>query len=85
MISNGYKVNESDKCVYYKSGNHIFTIICLYVADLLIFGSNIQAVNNAKSLLSNKFDMKDLEEASLILGIKITRSKKGISWINLNS
>lgn len=38
MILNGYKVNESDKCVYYKIKNCIYTIICLYVDDLLIFG-----------------------------------------------
>lgn len=77
MLLNGYKVNESDKCIYYKSENHIFTIICLYVEDLLIVGSNIQVVNDVKSLLSNNFDMKDLREASLIIGIKITRSEKG--------
>jgi hypothetical protein len=46
---------------------------------MLIFGSNLSAVNNVKSLLGNNFDMKDLGEASVILGIKITRSEKGIS------
>ncbi|XP_058725901.1 glycerophosphodiester phosphodiesterase GDPDL7-like [Vicia villosa] len=79
MISNGYKVNESDKCIHYKYENRIFTIIRLYVDDLLIFGSNIQTINDVKSLLNNNFDMKYLKEASVILGINITRSKKGIS------
>jgi hypothetical protein len=79
MISNGFKVNESDKCIYYKSENDTCTIICLYVDDLLIFGPNISAINNVKSLLCNNFDMKDLREASVILGIKITRSEHGIS------
>ena len=79
IVSNGFKVNESDKCIYYKSVNNICTIICVYVDDLLIFGSNIHVVNNVKSLLCNNFDMKDLGEASVILGIKITRSKEGIS------
>lgn len=76
MISNGYKVNESDKCVYYKSENCICTIICLYVDNILIFESNIQAINDVKSLLCNNFDMKNLREASVILGIKITRSEQ---------
>ncbi|RZB91539.1 Retrovirus-related Pol polyprotein from transposon TNT 1-94 [Glycine soja] len=79
IVSNGFKVNESDKCIYYKSINNICTIICVYVDDLLIFGSNIHVVNDVKSLLCNNFDMKDLGEASVILGIKITRSKEGIS------
>ena len=79
IVSNGFKVNESDKCIYYKSVNNICTIICVYVDDLLIFGSNIHVVNDVKSLLCNNFDMKDLGETSVILGIKITRSKEGIS------
>ena len=62
VISHGFEVNESDKCIYYKSENNICTIICLYVDNLLIFGSNIHAVNVVKSLLCSNFDMKDLAE-----------------------
>ncbi|GAU39727.1 hypothetical protein TSUD_144940 [Trifolium subterraneum] len=47
--------------------------------ELLVFGSNIYAVNAVKSLLSNNFEIKDLGEANVILGIKITRSEMGIS------
>lgn len=36
-------------------------------------------VNDMKSLLCNNFDIKDLREVSLNLGIKITRSKQRIS------
>ena len=79
MISNEFKVNESDKCIYYKYDKNIFTIICLYVDDLLTFGSNIPAINSLKTVLGNNFDMKDLREADVILGIKISRSDKGIS------
>jgi len=79
MISNEFKVNESDKCIYYKHDKNICTIISLYLDDLLIFGSNIHAIKSVKSLFRNNFDMKDLGEADVILGIKITRSDKGIS------
>ena len=78
IISNGFKVNESDNCIYFKSENNIFPIICLYVDDLLIFVSNIHAMNNVKSISYANFDMKDLGEAKVILGIKIARSEKGI-------
>ena len=79
IVSDDFRVNESDKCIYYKFENDICTIICVYVDDLLIFSSNIHAVNKVKSLLNANFDMKDLGEASVILGIKITRSEKGLS------
>jgi len=45
MIRNEFKVNESDKVIYYKFDNNICTIIYLYVDNLLIFGSNIHVVN----------------------------------------
>ena len=58
----------------------IFALSCLYVDGLLIFGSNIRVVNYIKPLLhANNFDMKDLGEAKVILGINITRFEKGIS------
>lgn len=80
MILNGFKENESDKCVY--SDNNICAIVRLYVDHLLIFGSNIHAVNSVKSFLSKKIDMKDLGEVKVILGIKITMLKREFSWIN---
>ena len=78
-MSKGFKVNESDKCIYYKTKNRLCTIICLYVDDMLIFGSNLHVINDVKSMLSANFDMKDLGEADVILCIKITRTENEIS------
>jgi len=75
MISNEYKVNDSDVC----------TIICLYIDDLLIFCSKIHVVNYVKSLFINNVDKKDLGEIEVILGINITRSGKRTFWINLTT
>ena len=78
MLSNGFKTNESDKCIYYKTFDDAHVIICLYVDDLLIFGPNMDIINAAKMLLKNNFDMKDLGEANVILGMKISRTSNGI-------
>ncbi|KAA0032842.1 hypothetical protein E5676_scaffold359G00010 [Cucumis melo var. makuwa] len=79
LMSKGFKVNESDKCIYYKIEGRLCIIICLYVDDMLIFGSNLHVINDVKSMLNVNFDMKDLGEADVILGIKITRFENGIS------
>ena len=68
MIENGYKPNECDKCIYSKSWNNLHVIICLYVDDMLIFGSNMHVINEAKNTLKSHFDMKDLGEVNFILG-----------------
>ena len=78
MIENGYKSNESDKCIYYKTWENSHVIISLYVDDLLIFGSNLHVINETKNILRSHFDMKDLGEANFILGMKITKTCDGI-------
>jgi len=49
------------------------------VDDMLIFGTNVSVVNEAKRLLSFLFEMKDLGEADVILGIKLSKSKSDFS------
>jgi len=83
MLLNEYKVNESDKCIYYKYGNKICTIISLYVDDLLTFGSKIHVVNYMKSLFIHNINKKDLDKVEVILGLKITRSEKRTFFMNL--
>nr|GEX22687.1 zinc finger, CCHC-type [Tanacetum cinerariifolium] len=42
-------------------------IICLYVDDMLIFGTNQVQVNLTKEFLSSRFSMEDIGEADVIL------------------
>nr|GEW23485.1 zinc finger, CCHC-type [Tanacetum cinerariifolium] len=53
-------------------------IICLYVDDTLIFGTDQNQVDKTKKFLSSRFSMKDMGEADVILGMKIKRENKGI-------
>ncbi|KAK4404061.1 Retrovirus-related Pol polyprotein from transposon TNT 1-94 [Sesamum angolense] len=79
LSSNGFKTNASDTCVYTKLFGCDCVIICLYVDDMLIFGSNLQVINETKKFLSSQFDMKDLGEADVILGVKIRKTENGFS------
>lgn len=54
-------------------------IICLYVDDMLIFVTDIEKVEITKAFLSKYFDMKDIREADVILGIRIVREQRSIS------
>nr|GEV92964.1 hypothetical protein [Tanacetum cinerariifolium] len=72
VLSSGFHLNQSDKCVYSKfddSGKGV--IIFLYVDDMLIFGTDQNQVDKTKKFLSSIFLMKDMGEADIILGIKI--------------
>ena len=81
LISNGFSINDADKSIYRKVENNSSIIICLYIYDMLIFDTNLQVVINTKSFLRSKFDMKDLGEAEVILGIKISRTFNGLNLL----
>nr|GEV51306.1 zinc finger, CCHC-type [Tanacetum cinerariifolium] len=79
VLLSGFHLNQSDKCIYNKfddSGKGV--IACLYVDDMLIFGTNQNQVDKTKKFLSSRFSMKDMGEADVILGIKIKRENKRI-------
>nr|GEX50386.1 zinc finger, CCHC-type [Tanacetum cinerariifolium] len=79
VLSSGFHLNQSDKCVYRnfdKSDKGV--IICLYVDDMLIFVTDQNQVDKTKKFLSSRFSMKDMGEADVILGIKILNENKGI-------
>ncbi|KAL0365780.1 UNVERIFIED_CONTAM: Retrovirus-related Pol polyprotein from transposon TNT 1-94 [Sesamum radiatum] len=79
MLSNGFKINECDKCVYVKSSHNSFIIVCLYVDDMLIMGSNRDVILTTKRMLTKHFDMKDMGLADVILGIKISKPSDGLA------
>jgi hypothetical protein len=77
LTSAGFVVNEADKCVYYRYGGDKGVILCLYVDDILILGTSLDAIKEIKDFLSNNFEMKDLGEADVILNIKLLRKGNG--------
>jgi hypothetical protein len=67
----GFKENKEDNYIYGKFRNEKFICLILYVDDILLASSDISLLLKTKRFLSSNFDMKDLGEASFILGIKI--------------
>ena len=72
----GFKENEEDNCIYAKFKNGKFIFLILYVDDILLVSSNVDLLLETKKFLSSKFDMKDLNEASFVLGIEIHGDRK---------
>ena len=77
LLSNGFTINECDKCIYVKGYKDAYVIICLYVDDMLILGTNKDVINQTKKMLKSCFDMKDLGLVDVILGVRIKRSSEG--------
>ena len=49
----------------------------MYVDDFALFGPSVAALQLLKDSLAKAFDVKDLGEASLLLGIRLLRLPSG--------
>ena len=65
------KDNVEDNCVNIKFKNGKFIFLVLYVDDILLASSDVSLLLETK-----KFDMKDLGEASFVLGIETHRDRR---------
>jgi hypothetical protein len=72
----GFKENVENNCIYTKFKNGKFIFLILYVDDILLASSDVNLLPETKKFLRLNFDMKDLGEASFVLGIEIHRDRE---------
>ena len=68
--------SPDEPCVYKKSSDNVVVFLVLFVDDILLIKNDVGTLSSVKVWLSAQFDMKDLEEASHILGIKLLRDRQ---------
>ena len=72
----GFEKNVNEPCVYKYIKETKVVFLVLYVDDILLIGNDIGLLSDVKKWLVEKFQMKDLEQASYVLGIQIIRDRK---------
>ena len=53
-------------------------LICLYVDDLIVIGSDVNEIEAFKSQMMNEFEMTDLGYLTYFLGMEFTEDKEGL-------
>ena len=76
LIDYGFKNSPVDRCVYILDKGDIKKniYVVLYVDDVVIATNSLSVMNAFKEKLASKFEMKDLKDIKLFLGIRITRT-----------
>ena len=74
----GFEQNVDEPCVYKYIKETKVVFLVLYVDDILLIGNDIGLLSDVKKWLVEKFQMKDLGQASYVLGIQIIRDRKNI-------
>ena len=72
----GFEQNLDELCVYKRHQDKVVIFLLLYADDILLIGNDVGVMSSVNIWLSSQFDMKDLGEASYILGFKLWRDRK---------
>lgn len=81
ILGMGFVQSKVDYSHFTHSQGSSFTILFVYMDDILLTGNNPDCVKELKQLLDKKFGLKNLGSLRNFLGLEVARTNK---WISLN-
>lgn len=79
LINNGYVQANTDHSLFTKKDTMSFTLLLVYVDDILIAGNSLEEFDKIKAVLHYNFKIKNLRQLKYFLGLEVAHSKQGIS------
>ena len=79
LLNFGFIQSKADYSLFTYTKGSSFTVLLVYVDDILLTGNDPDCINALKLLLDTKFGLKDLGSLKYFLGLEVARSNKGIS------
>ena len=64
-----------DNCIYLKVSGSKYIFLVLYVDDILFEFNDLGLLHDTKQFYSQNFEMKDMGEASYVIGVEIHRDR----------
>ena len=74
----GFQPSKTDYFQFTRQNYSSFTVILIYVDDILLTGNDFTEIQRVKDCLLQQFCIKDLGDLKYFLGIEFSRSKAGI-------
>ena len=79
ILELGFRQSKGDYSLFTKTNGTSFTILVVYVDDILLIGNDLVVVRELKQLLDTKSGLKDLGSLKYLLGLEVARNEKQIS------
>jgi len=78
LHSIGFIQSAFDHSLFSKKTASSFTVLLVYVDDILLAGKDHEHINEVKQILNSSFKIKDIGQLSFFLGFEVSRTKEGI-------
>jgi hypothetical protein len=79
LLQHHYIQAPSDHSLFIKKTDLSFTLLLVYVDDIILAGDSLTEFDHIKSILHNSFKIKNLGQLKCFLRPEVTHSKHGIS------
>jgi hypothetical protein len=79
LLSQGYQQAASDHSLFTLHKASSFTVLLVYVDDIILAGNCLTEFHHIKQLLDSQFKIKDLGQLKYFLGLEVAHSQHGIS------
>ena len=73
-----YSQSDVDHSLFIRTQGSSFTVVLVYVDDIIITGNDLTVITNLKNFLADRFKLKDLRILKYFLGLEVARSPFGI-------
>ena len=77
----GFQPSKTDYSLFTRQNNSSFTVLLIYVDDILLTGNDLTEIQRVKDCLLQQFRIKDLGDQKYFLGIEFSRSKENMLLI----
>ena len=75
MVSQGFKSADADPCIYTRINENEYTVMAVYVDDIITLSKDMKSVNEIKCELKKVFEIKELGEMKYCLGLEVNRDR----------
>lgn len=78
LVKLGFKKSNYESCIFIKRKNNSLVIVALYVDDFIVLSNDKKETDFLKKHLTSNFEIKDLGEIKLCLGMRIRKEKDNL-------
>lgn len=78
LVSSSFKASLNPSQMFTKLNGCSFTILLVYVDDIIIIGDDVIYIDQFKKVLDQWFKLKDLKTLKFFLGLEVARNNTGI-------